>query len=162
GMDAQTQARMFEPFFTTKEVGKGTGLGLSTVYGVIKQTGGYIWVDSEVGRGTAFRIYLPRTTETALPSKIGGMTTKPSMGTETILLVEDADQVRELTRSWLASSGYDVLEARHPDQAIEIAEQHRGDIDLLLTDVVMPGMNGKLLAEKLSQMKPQMKILYMS
>ena len=122
GMDADTQARIFEPFFTTKEVGKGTGLGLSTVYGVVRQSGGHIWVYSELGHGTTFKIYLPQTGQGVRVEKPNANLANSQDNTETILLVEDADAVRELTRSLLADSGYTVLEAEHPEKAIEIAE----------------------------------------
>ncbi|MGH9690200.1 MAG: MHYT domain-containing protein [Candidatus Acidiferrales bacterium] len=162
GMDAETQARIFEPFFTTKEVGKGTGLGLSTVYGVVRQCGGHIWVYSEPGHGTAFKIYLPRTGQRAGARKPHASLVASQRNTETILLVEDAEAVRELTRSLLADSGYTVLEAEHPEKAIEIAQNYHGHIHLLLTDMVMPGMNGRALAEKLASIRPDMKVVYTS
>ena len=162
GMDAATQAHIFEPFFTTKEQGKGTGLGLSTVYGVIRQSGGHIWVYSEPGLGTTFKIYLPRTDEAILAKKpIVGLTTS-LRGTETILLVEDEGPLRELTQSLLADSGYTVLSANQPADAIEIAREYKGSIHLLLTDVVMPGMSGLALAVKLAPARPDMKVVYMS
>lgn len=162
GMDAETQARIFEPFFTTKEMGKGTGLGLSTVYGVVKQSGGHIWVYSELGYGTAFKIYLPRMDEAARPEKATSGAGRKAFGTETILLVEDEEALRALTSRFLIDNGYTVLEAEHPAKAIQIAELHPGPIHLLLTDVVMPGMNGHMLAERTKQIRPQMKVLYMS
>ncbi len=162
GMDPTTQAHIFEPFFTTKEVGKGTGLGLSTVYGVVKQSSGYIGVTSAVGHGTTFSIYLPQTTEAAPARKPGPCHADTLRGTETVLLVEDAGSVRELTREWLSTGGYKVLEANGPDDAIRIADQYRGAIDLLMTDVIMPGMNGPALAKKLTAMRPDIKILYIS
>ena len=162
GMDAATQARIFEPFFTTKEQGKGTGLGLSTVYGVIRQSGGHIWVYSEPGLGTTFKIYLPRTDEAALREKPTTGLTTSLRGTETILLVEDEEPLRELTRSLLADSGYTVLSVDQPADAIEIARQYNGPIHLLLTDVVMPGMSGLALAGKLAPARPDMKVVYMS
>ena len=162
GMDATTQAHIFEPFFTTKEQGKGTGLGLSTVYGVIRQSGGHIWVYSEPGLGTTFKIHLPRTDETARGEKPTAGLATSLRGTETILLVEDEEPLRELTRSLLADSGYTVLPAERPNEAIEIARQHQGPIHLLLTDVVMPGMSGLALAEKLAPARPNMKVIYMS
>jgi CheY-like chemotaxis protein len=162
GMDAETQAHIFEPFFTTKEIGKGTGLGLSTVYGVVRQSGGHIWVYSELGHGTTFKIYLPLTgraphLEKSSPKPAGSL-----RGTETILLVEDAQPLRELASSLLAEDGYTVLEAGHPEQAVEIAQKYDGPIHLLLTDMVMPGMNGRALAEKLAPIRPDMKVVYMS
>ena len=164
GMDAETQAHVFEPFFTTKEKGKGTGLGLATVYGVVKQSGGYVWVYSEPGRGTSFKIYLPRIEETAVPA---GRDSKsemqiPERGSETILLVEDEKGVRELAREYLASSGYTVIEAEDGHTALELAAMHVGPIHLLLTDVVMPGISGRELAERVSQIRPGIKIIYMS
>jgi len=162
GMDPGTQAHIFEPFFTTKEVGKGTGLGLSTVYGVVKQSSGYIAVQSAVGRGTTFSIYLPLTAEKVQARKPGPCGTESLRGTETILLVEDAGSVRELTREWLAAGGYNVLEANDPDDAIRIAKEHGGTIHLLITDVIMPRMNGPALAKHLLAMRPDMKILYIS
>lgn len=162
GMDAETQARIFEPFFTTKEIGKGTGLGLSTVYGVVRQSGGHIWVYSELGHGTTFRIYFPHTGQEVRAEKPAAGLSPPRRSAETILLVEDAEAVRELTRSLLTDSGYTVLEVDHPDKAIEIAQSHKGPIHLLLTDVVMPGMNGRALAEKLAPIRPDMKVIYTS
>ena len=162
GMDAETQARIFEPFFTTKEVGKGTGLGLSTVYGVIRQSGGYIWVDSELGHGTTFDVYLPLVRERVLDEKPSSAADAPSGGTETILLVEDEEVLRELTRDLLAGSGYAVLEAESPEKAVEIARHHAGPIHLLLTDVIMPRMNGPKLAEQIAAIRPDMKVVYMS
>jgi two-component system cell cycle sensor histidine kinase/response regulator CckA len=161
GMESEVLAHMFEPFFTTKEVGKGTGLGLSTVYGVVKQSGGYIWADSEPGRGTTFRIYLPRTAEN-LSSRPGPKLEESLCGKETILLVEDADPVRELVRNLLRESGYTVLEAKCPDEAIRLTQQHSFPIHLLLSDVIMPSMNGPALAEALTQTRPGMKVVYMS
>ena len=162
GMDAETQARIFEPFFTTKEVGKGTGLGLSTVYGVVKQSGGYIWVYSELGQGTAFKVYLPCIREAVRVEKPTITSIGSLRGTETILLVEDQEALRELTRSLLADRGYAVLEAECPDKAVDIARQHSGPIHLLLTDMVMPGMNGRALAERLAPIRPEMRVVYMS
>ncbi len=164
GMDAETQAHVFEPFFTTKEKGKGTGLGLATVYGVVKQSGGYVWVYSEPGRGTSFKIYLPRIEETAVPALRDGKSEMqiPQRGSETILLVEDEKGVRELAREYLASSGYTVIEAEDGHTALELAAMHVGQIHLLLTDVVMPGISGRELAERVSQIRPGIKIIYMS
>ncbi|MGH9747015.1 MAG: PAS domain S-box protein [Candidatus Acidiferrales bacterium] len=164
GMDAETQAHVFEPFFTTKEKGKGTGLGLATVYGVVKQSGGYVWVYSEPGRGTSFKIYLPRIEEKVAPS---GRDSKPETretqrGSETILLVEDEKGVRELAREYLTMTGYTVIEAEDGHTALELAAMHVGPIHLLLTDVVMPGISGRELAERVGQIRPGIKILYMS
>ena len=143
GMDAQTQARIFEPFFTTKEVGKGTGLGLATVYGIVKQSEGSIWVYSEVGRGTTFKIYLP-----FVEGHVGGVPGGVEnlvfyRGAETVLLVEDEEIVREMATEILRDSGYHVLEAKHPKEALTLAAQYEGEIQLMLTDVVMPQMSGR-------------------
>jgi two-component system cell cycle sensor histidine kinase/response regulator CckA len=162
GMDANTQTRIFDPFFTTKEVGKGTGLGLSTVYGVVKQSGGHVWVYSEVGLGTTFKIYLPRVEEAPRPRKPKSDPAKSYRGTETILVVDDEEALRELTCGLLRESGYTVLEAKGPTQALQIAAEHSEPIHLLLTDVVMPGMNGQALAQKLACARPEAKIVYMS
>jgi PAS domain S-box-containing protein len=162
GMDAETQGRIFEPFFTTKEVGKGTGLGLSTVYGVVAQSNGHIWVYSELGHGTTFKIYLPRTREAYNVEQPSADSAPLLRGTETILLVEDEEALRELTYNLLSDSGYTVLKAEHPDVAIKIAREHSGTIDLLLTDVVMPGMSGPALAENLAPIRPEMKVICMS
>jgi two-component system cell cycle sensor histidine kinase/response regulator CckA len=162
GMDAQTQAHIFEPFFTTKEQGRGTGLGLATVYGFVKQSGGYVWVQSEPGVGSTFTIYLPLVRE-ALPrvhANDGGAAL--TRGAETILLVEDEESLRTLTRSQLEDNGYTVLEANCGSEAIRIARQHRGPIHLLLTDVVMPGMNGRAVAEILNASRPETKVVYIS
>ena len=162
GMDAETQSHIFEPFFTTKEVGQGTGLGLSTVYGVVRQSGGHIWVYSEPGQGTTFKIYLPRAgqmagLQQALPAPADAL-----RGTETVLLVEDEDALRGLARSLLEASGYTVLEAGLPEAAMEIARQHSGPIHLMLSDMVMPGMNGRGLASNLAAVRPEMKVVFMS
>jgi two-component system cell cycle sensor histidine kinase/response regulator CckA len=162
GMSADTQARIFDPFFTTKELGKGTGLGLSTVYGVVRQSGGHIWVYSELGVGTTFKIYLPRVDQTAHVERPSAVVARPLLGARTVLLVEDEEQLRVLTHRFLTESGYTVLEAEHPDKAIQIARTHSGTIHLLLTDVIMPGMNGRTLAEKLAQFRPDMRTVYMS
>ena len=166
GMDTETQAHIFEPFFTTKEKGKGTGLGLATVYGIVKQSGGYIWVYSEADRGTTFKVYLPRVVERVEESSRGLATVPvaeaPVRATETILLVEDEEGVREVAREFLEIMGYKVLEARSPADAMRIAQEHPGEIHMLLTDVVMPEMGGRDLAERLHQVRPRMKVLYMS
>jgi len=163
GMDEPTKARLFEPFFTTKEKDKGTGLGLSTVYGIVNQSGGHIQVFSELGHGTTFKVYLPRhktatLATTAYPPKV----TKLFMGTETILLTEDEDAVRNLTRRILRNAGYTVLTAANGGEALLIGAQHSGAIHLLLTDVIMPRMSGKTLAQELLKTRPTLKILYMS
>jgi CheY-like chemotaxis protein len=162
GMTQEVRENIFEPFFTTKEVGKGTGLGLSTVYGIVKQNDGFIYVASEPGKGTTFKIYLPRfEAETAqVPSEeAAGM--RPA-GTETILLVEDDESILDLGNMILENLGYTVLAARTPSDAINLAEEHPGDVHLLITDVVLPEMNGRELAEKLSTIRPDLKCLYMS
>ncbi len=160
GMDRETLSRAFEPFFTTKEPGKGTGLGLATVYGIVQQSGGHIRVESEVGRGTTFRIYLPRVDD-APEARVDATGPAPA-GRETLLLVEDDPAVRELVRELLADSGYTVLEARHAGEALEIAERYQGAIHLLVTDVVMPQMNGAELARRLVTVRPGLPVLYMS
>jgi PAS domain S-box-containing protein len=162
GMDAETQAHIFEPFFTTKEQGKGTGLGLATVYGVVKQSGGFIWVYSELGKGTSFKIYLPRVDkpieDSGAPKSVG----QAPRGTETVLLAEDESDVREVAREFLESGGYTVLEASNGTEALRLAAAHKGNIDLLVTDMVMPGMTGPDLATRLQKRNPSLGIIYMS
>jgi PAS domain S-box-containing protein len=162
GMEAETQAHIFEPFFTTKEVGKGTGLGLATVYGIVKQSGGYIWVYSELGKGTTFKIYLPRVEESVDAAGASKALEGPLRGSETVLVVEDAEPLRRLARELLESSGYAVLEAANGAEAIQVAEQHQGPIHLLLTDVVMPVMSGPELAKHLVAADPSTKVIYMT
>ncbi len=164
GMDAATKAKIFEPFFTTKGEGKGTGLGLSTVFGIVQQSGGHISVRTEVGAGTTFQVLFPEADASSLTS-----VSPPSLravdrreGKETILLVEDEDGVRKLARTILGREGYTVLEAHNAGEAFLICEQHPKAIDLMLTDVVMPHMNGRKLFERLHPMRPKMKVLYMS
>ena len=161
GMDAETQSRVFDPFFTTKEPGRGTGLGLATVYGIVRQSGGHVWVYSEVGRGTSFKVYLPRVD--GVPAAEG-----PSPGaelrggTETILLVEDEESVRRLGIRVLARAGYTVLAAAEGAEALRMAEAHPGPIHLLVTDVVMPGMSGREVAERIAVLRPQAGVLFTS
>jgi signal transduction histidine kinase len=163
GMDRDTQAKIFEPFFTTKEKGKGTGLGLSTVFGIVKQSGGHIWVYSEPGKGTTFKVCFPRTAEpgdSIIPAEDIPMPTP--RGTETILLVEDDAQLRALARTILVRQGYQVLDAPTPTEALALCAGFARDIALLVTDVVMPQMNGRELARKVVEMRPGIKVLYMS
>ncbi|MGB0034674.1 MAG: PAS domain S-box protein, partial [Candidatus Acidiferrales bacterium] len=162
GMDARTQAHIFEPFFTTKELGKGTGLGLATVYGIVKQSEGYIWVYSELGKGTTFKIYFPRIDEPTRTVEIAQGSVEFLRGSETILLAEDAEALRELTCAFLEKNGYTVLAAENSKEAIALAERQERPIHLLLTDVVMPGMSGRELADRLTAKYPGMRVLYMS
>jgi signal transduction histidine kinase/ActR/RegA family two-component response regulator len=162
GMDEKTKTHIFEPFFTTKEVGRGTGLGLATVYGVVKQSGGFIWVESAVGQGTTFEIYLPKVPDKVRPSEGEAKPSAVPRGSETILVVEDESGVRELTREFLKVSGYSVLEAKDGVEALEVVSQHAEKIHLVLTDVVMPKMSGTELAERLKTACPRAKILFMS
>jgi two-component system, cell cycle sensor histidine kinase and response regulator CckA len=161
GMDEDTKTHIFEPFFTTKELGKGTGLGLSTVYGIVKQSGGYVWVYSELGQGAVFKIFLPRVEQPTRQGEESDLGSENLGGTETVLVVEDEESVRVLICSILAQNGYTVLEANSPEHALEIVRQNPS-IDLLLTDVVMPGMNGPAMVEKLEEMRVRMKVLYVS
>jgi CheY-like chemotaxis protein len=163
GMDEQTKAKLFEPFFTTKAKGKGTGLGLSTVYGIVKQSGGNIAVYSELGHGTTFRIYLPRAlSATAAPVARPPVPPRRTTGTETIVVAEDEEALRKVAVRSLVAAGYTVLSAADGDEALEVCERHAGSIDLLLTDVVMPKMSGRALAQGLSKARPAIKVVYMS
>jgi PAS domain S-box-containing protein len=161
GMDAETLSHLFEPFFTTKDLGKGTGLGLSTVYGIVKQSGGYIWCESEVGRGTTFRIHLPRVDED-VPSKRTPVTPGLAHGTETILLIEDDPSLRDLVGEILEGAGYTVLVADSGPKALQIAEEFAGAIHLIVTDVIMPGLTGRHTAETIKAARSEVKILFMS
>jgi CheY-like chemotaxis protein/two-component sensor histidine kinase len=161
GMDEATLARVFEPFFTTKEVGKGSGLGLSTVYGIVKQSGGSIHVESEVGRGTTFRILLPRGSSPPARERPAPAAAPGARG-ETVLLVEDEEAVRNVAKRILEGAGYAVLPAASAAEALRTCEQHAGEIHLLLTDVVMPQTSGSILAERLAGIRPSMKVLFMS
>jgi two-component system cell cycle sensor histidine kinase/response regulator CckA len=161
-MDEETQRRVFEPFFTTKAVDKGTGLGLSTVYGIVKQSGGSIWVYSKLGKGTTVKIYLPRVSEKAEEIKPAATVEDIPQGTETILLVEDAKMVRRMAKEILSTNGYHVLEAANGREALRVSQRSKGPIQLLLTDVVMPGMSGRELAIRLAALHPEMRVLYMS
>jgi PAS domain S-box-containing protein len=162
GMDADTQAHIFEPFFTTKEVGRGTGLGLATVYGIVKQSEGYIWVESARAEGTTFRLYFPPAAAGPAAEPAPRQAPVSLSGSETILVVEDSPQLRELMREVLEARGYHILDAEHGAAALETARRHDGPIHLLLTDVIMPGMNGRQLAERLRAVRPETRVLLVS
>jgi signal transduction histidine kinase/ActR/RegA family two-component response regulator len=162
GMEPSTQARIFEPFFTTKGPGKGTGLGLSMVYGIVKQSAGFIWVESELGRGTTFKVYLPPAEEESEEADWDFAAGGARGGSETVLLVEDEPPLRVLARRCLERAGYRVLEAGGAEEALTVSARHSGAIDLLLTDVVMPQVSGKELAERLSAIRPETRVLFMS
>ena len=162
GMDEQTRARIFEPFFTTKDQGKGTGLGLSTVYGIVKQSGGNIWVYSEPGKGTTFKVYLPRVRSATAVKPVKRTPVPPPTGTETILVVEDEEALRRVAQRILSAAGYTVLTAADGEEAVRVAAQYAGRIDLLLTDMVMPRMSGAALVEAVMQARPEIQVLYMS
>jgi CheY-like chemotaxis protein len=162
GMTKEIQRRIFEPFFTTKERGKGTGLGLATVYGIVKQSEGFIWVHSEVERGTTFEIYLPVVYETVEPRVYFAPAAEISGGSQTILLAEDDGAVRRLARTVLADQGYIVLEAPDGDEALAVARRYQNVIHLLVTDVVMPGLSGRDLAARLAGERPGVRVLYTS
>jgi CheY-like chemotaxis protein len=160
GMTDDVQAHLFEPFFTTKEKGKGTGLGLATVYGIVKQSGGFVAVDSTVGEGTTFRIYLPRVEDAVVARP--GAAPGPVAGTETILIAEDEPAVRAVARQALERHGFTVLEAPSAEAALDLAERYSGPFHLLLTDVVMPGASGPELARRLAPLRPEARVLFMS
>jgi len=162
GMDEQVKQRIFEPFFTTKPKGRGTGMGLATLFGAVKQAGGSIEVYSEIGKGTTFKIYLPRVEEQPIKLTKAKSALNIPRGSETVLLVEDEDSVRELARIVLTKLGYTVLPASNASEALLLAEDRSRRIDLLMTDVVMPGMNGRELAEKLLHLRPELKVLFSS
>jgi CheY-like chemotaxis protein len=161
GISKDVQGHIFDPFFTTKEVGKGTGLGLATVYGIVKQSGGYVWVDSELGRGACFTIYLPRVKRAVAADMPAKAHARPR-GTGTILVAEDEDALRGATCDYLHSLGYAVLAASSGQQALSLASEHEGPIDLLITDLVMPGVSGRELAQMLGSLRPDLKTIYMS
>jgi CheY-like chemotaxis protein len=162
GIDAATQARMFEPFFTTKEKGKGTGLGLATVYGIVKQSGGFIWVDSKLGRGTTFNLYFPRVNELTAAREPVITPAVVRFGGDTILVVEDEEALRLLVCMVLRAKNYTVIEGASGDEALLASDGYRGPIHLLITDVVMPSMKGTELAKRLRVLRPQTKVLYIS
>jgi CheY-like chemotaxis protein len=160
-MDEATQARVFEPFFTTKAEGKGTGLGLATVYGIVKQSGGYIWMDSQVGVGTVFRVYLPRVEEAVAEERKRPETPRRS-ATETVLVVEDEPAAREMVAEILRAEGYSVLLAENGQEAVQIAIRTASPIHVLLTDVILPKLGGRAAAERIRAVHPRVKVLYMS
>ena len=162
GMDERTKSQVFEPFFTTKESGKGTGLGLSTVYGIVKQSGGYIWVYSEPGKGSTFKVYIPRTEEREDDPRKAVPPVEDLRGEKTVLIVEDEESILKLSSAVLGGYGYSVLAAPGGEDGLRIAGKHEGEISLLLTDVVMPGMGGRELYERILQQRPKIKVLYMS
>ena len=162
GMSAITRAHIFEPFFTTKERGKGTGLGLSTVYGIVNQSDGSVWLETEPGRGTTFKVFLPRVdAPVAAPARDSPRAPQRG-GDETVLVVEDQEPVRRLTRKVLETQGYAVLAAADGPEALQLAERHPGTIHILVTDVVMPGMSGREVGRRLAAQRPDMRVLYLS
>src|SRR5207248_46715 len=162
GIAPECMTHIFEPFYTTKEDGKGTGLGLATVYGIVKQSGGFVWVYSEPGLGATFKIYLPTVEQQADEIPVPKTAAQSIGGRETVLLVEDEAALRQPAREFLASKGYTVIEATDGDDALRIAQNHTGQIDLMITDVIMPHMGGAQLAETLAEKRPQMKVLFVS
>jgi len=161
-MTPDVRARIFEPFFTTKDAGRGTGLGLSTVYGIVKQSGGFVWVYSEPGEGTTFKIYLPISGDDHQPATVARDTGHQLGGSETLLLVEDEETVRNLATRILEKQGYKVLVARHGLDAVRVATEYAGEIHLVITDVVMPGMGGRELVASLRPLCPDARILFIS
>ena len=162
GIDSETRAHLFEPFFTTKPIGKGTGLGLSTVYGIVKQSGGLIEVDSVPGEGTTFRVYLPIAEHPLTPRKAPRVSSPVTTGSETVLLAEDQPSIRSVLREFLESEGYKVLEAQNGSQALELAEHHPGSIEVLVTDVIMPQIRGLELAKRVTELHPDICVIFMS
>jgi two-component system, cell cycle sensor histidine kinase and response regulator CckA len=162
GMDAETRERVFEPFFTTKELGRGTGLGLATVYGIVEQSGGSIDVESGPGRGTTFRIYLPGVDKDVAERSFERGSSQATAGTETVMVAEDDAMVRALVRVILEESGYTVLEAASGDDALRLSESYDGPIEVLLTDMVMPGLGGRAVADRLLALRPELRVLYIS
>jgi len=162
GMDVKTKAHIFEPFFTTKEAGKGTGLGLATVYGIVTQSGGSVWVYTEPGIGTTFKIYLPRVDQVLEAEPLTDTAENVERGSRTVLIVEDDAALLQVTCLSLQEAGYAILSARSSAEAIHISEVHKGIIHLMVTDVIMPGLSGDQLASRLSALRPEMKVLYVS
>jgi CheY-like chemotaxis protein len=162
GMSPEVLSRIFEPFFTTKEQGKGTGLGLATVYGIVKQSGGHITAYSELGRGTTFKVYLPVTQEEIEKPEVPSQERVAPRGEETILLVEDEESLRSVTQEFLSNKGYQVIVAEDFQKALDAAEKNPRHIDLLMTDVVLPGASGPTLADRLAISRPEMKVLFVS
>jgi two-component system cell cycle sensor histidine kinase/response regulator CckA len=162
GMDKETQSHIFEPFFTSKGIGKGTGLGLSTVYGIVKQNNGFIWVYSEPGQGSTFKIYMPRVKGDVKEKEKKQTPVIKLDGSETVLVVEDDDSLRKLAQKSIQPHGYRVLVAENGEGALRVSKEHEGTIDLLITDVVMPKMGGKEVTERLQPLYPRMKVIYMS
>jgi CheY-like chemotaxis protein len=162
GMDADVQARIFEPFYTTKPIGQGTGLGLSTVYGIVKQSGGFVWVYSEVDQGSVFKVYLPEANPAAVSELAPDSAAGSRRGSETILIIEDEDVVRNLASRGLSDYGYAVVQAKNGAEALRYVREHPGKVDLVISDVVMPEMGGRELGQHLALFEPELSILYMS
>jgi len=162
GMDAETQRHIFEPFFSTKELGKGTGLGLASVYGVVQQSGGWVSFRSQLGHGSSFSIYLPEAGDEPASSAVGTAPVAEAKCTETILVVEDEDEIRDMVREYLERKGYNVVAANNGSEALQVAQRYKGSIHLLLSDVVMPQLGGRELAQQVKEMRPRIKILLTS